>query len=92
MAKHLPCVAGMLVICTHRYAAIAARICTHAGAGSGRQRRAQAVQEDPMKRYADKQALREELTRLWSGLLDAQHGDCLVRKGGGQALHEAACT
>lgn len=31
-----------------------------------------------MRRYADKQALREELTRLWTGLLDAQQGDCLV--------------
>jgi len=37
-----------------------------------------------MRRAADRQVLREEMTRLWTGLLDAQQGDCLVRPEGGR--------
>lgn len=48
------------------------------GAGEPRQRRA-ATQDDPMRRAAERQAMREELSRLWEGLLDAQQGDCMVR-------------
>lgn len=32
-----------------------------------------------MRRAAERAAMREELSRLWEGLLDAQQGDCLVR-------------
>lgn len=50
------------------------------GAGESRQRRA-AAEETPMQRAVERAALREELARLWTGLLDAQQGECLVRRG-----------
>jgi hypothetical protein len=52
---------------------------TFAGAGEPRQRRA-ATQEDATRRAADRMAMREELSRLWEGLLDAQQGDCMVSR------------
>lgn len=43
-----------------------------------------------MRRAAERAAMREELSRLWEGLLDAQQGDCLVsqaHKGGTTHTH-----
>lgn len=40
-----------------------------------------------MRRAAERAAMREELSRLWEGLLDAQQGDCLVSQAWGGTTH-----